>query len=298
MALEPSPGVIRAAGLLSLLADGATRGHPSMSASELARLSGVPRATCNSLLLGLNEAGLVRRNNDLTYALGVGCVTLGDAARTVNPVLAEAGTRAEALAQELNAVVAVTVRYGTETSVVEVFDFGPPIGYRVRPLESIRLVPPFGASFVAWDDAQIEHWLGRAEPPLSAADAARYRDLLSEVRRRGYSVSVGSAHQHGLATAFERLASGDRGATAERDEAMRDLRSDEYIAGEIAADERVRLIQISAPVFEPSGEVFVSLMLLGAGHDVSGTEIAALGARLASAAGEVTARRPGPPRSR
>ena len=290
MPLEPSPGVVRAGSLLTLLADGAARGRESMSASELARLAGVPRATCNSLLLGLHEVGLVRRNNDLSYALGIGCVTLGDAARAVNPTVGDASAHAERLAKELSAVVAVTVRYGAETRVVEVFDFGPPIGYRVRPLESIPLVPPFGASFVAWDPAQIDQWLARAEPSLSAAAEANYRRLLDGVRRRGFSVSIASATQHGLATAIDRLASGEQDARVERDAAMRGLNADEYIAGDIANDQTVRLIQISAPVFEPSGSVSVSLMYLGTGSDATGAEIRALGGRLASEAGEVGAR--------
>ncbi|HQV58159.1 MAG TPA: helix-turn-helix domain-containing protein, partial [Ilumatobacteraceae bacterium] len=185
MALEPSPGVIRAGSLLSLLAGAAAQGRQSMSASELARVSGVPRATCNSLLLGLLEAGLVRRNNDLSYALGIGCVTLGDAARAVNPLLSAAAEHAERLAEELGGIVAVTVRHGAQTRVAEVFDYGPPIGYRVRALESIPLVPPFGATFVAWDSTQIDAWLDRADPPLTDAAAAHSRRLLDAVRRRG-----------------------------------------------------------------------------------------------------------------
>ena len=49
------------------------------------------------------------------------------------------------------------------------FDNGPPIGFRARAGESIQLVVPFGATFVAWSDANdVQSWLGKADPPLSA----------------------------------------------------------------------------------------------------------------------------------
>ena len=108
---------------------------------------------------------------------------------------------------------------------------------------------------------------------------------------------VGQLLEQGLANALDRLASGERDAQADRDEAMRDLRDDEYLAGNIDDDETVRLIQISAPVFEPSGDVYVSLMILGTGSDISGAEVNALGSRLAATADEVGARQRGSRRS-
>lgn len=283
MGLAPSPGVVRAGTILATLADAAAHGRTSMSTSELARVTQIPRATCDSILLGLRASGLVRRHRDLGYGLGLGCITLGDAARAVNTTLARAAGEAEALARELGAVVAVTVRYGTETRVVDVYDFGPQIGNRVRGLESMELIPPFGASFVAWDETAIEEWLARACPPLGTAEMQEHRRVLAAVRQRGYSVTIGSEHQQGLAHAMERLARGDAAATRERDVAMRELRGDQYLVGLLDPAATVRLIQISAPVFEPDGEVDVSLMILGPGRDVTGAEIDALGRRLLEA---------------
>ena len=57
--------------------------HPteSFSVSALARELEVPRATCDTVLMGLAEGGLVvRRDDDLRYELGPSCIALGDAA--------------------------------------------------------------------------------------------------------------------------------------------------------------------------------------------------------------------------
>src|SRR5579862_1078201 len=163
--------------------------HPTraFTVAELARAVGVPRATCTSLLLGLAHQGFVRRDPELRYGLGPACIVVGDAARAATPGLRAAAVHAEAFARAHASVVAVTMRDGDETRVAHVFDFGPPFGICVRAGEAIRLVPPFGASFVAWDDeARIQAWLARAEPPLTNAETRRYRAALDAVRRRGY----------------------------------------------------------------------------------------------------------------
>ena len=77
MPLMPSPAAVRAGDLLTRLA-----AHPAgvLTVTELARQAGIPRATCNSLLLGLAEHGFVRRDAALRYELGPACIVVGDAA--------------------------------------------------------------------------------------------------------------------------------------------------------------------------------------------------------------------------
>jgi DNA-binding IclR family transcriptional regulator len=170
MSLIPSPAVLRACDLLTHLA-----AHPTQpfTVTELARHLAIPRATCDSLLLGLASSGFVRRDAELRYELGSACIVLGDAARAANPALRTAGVHAEALARAQQSVVAVTIRDGDETRVASVFDYGPAFGIRTRAGDAITLVPPFGASFVAWDDeAQVQAWLARATTPPSMPCAA------------------------------------------------------------------------------------------------------------------------------
>src|SRR5947209_480577 len=140
MPLTPSPAVVRASDLLLELAAAPTR---PCSVSELARAVGIPRATCDALLLGLAAQGLVRRDAELRYQLGTTCIALGEAARAANPALRAAGIQAESLARSRSAVVAVTLRDGQQTTVAGVYDFGPPFGIRPRAGDAIALVPPF-----------------------------------------------------------------------------------------------------------------------------------------------------------
>jgi DNA-binding IclR family transcriptional regulator len=287
MPLEPSPAVGRAAELLQHLA---RQPLHRWSVSELARELGMPRATCDTVLRALGEQGFVRRDGELRYTLGPACIVVGDAARSANAALRAAAPHAEALARSLSAFSAVTIRDRQETRVTDVFDFGPALGFRARVGEAIQLVPPFGASFVAWDDADaIGAWLARADPPLSDEEVRRYRAALDTVRRRGYSVTLMTARQPTLIDALERLREGDAVARRERDEAVRHIAHSEYLPAEIDADATMRIAQISSPVFEPDGSVGASIMLLGPAHDVTVADIADLGRWVRDAADQATA---------
>ncbi|HUJ64920.1 MAG TPA: helix-turn-helix domain-containing protein [Acidimicrobiales bacterium] len=299
MGLVPSPAVVRASELLRHLASNPTE---PLTVSELARRVGLPRATCDTLLLGLAIGGFVRRDGELRYELGPACMVVGDAARAAHPALRAAARQAEVLAQEISSVVAVTVRDREELRVADVFDFGPPLGFRARMGDAIELVPPFGASFVAWgDEDEIRLWLDRTDPPLSPAEAASYRSALEGVRRRGFSVTLVTARQPKLIKALKGVARGDNAGAArqERAEAARQMSHTEYLPPKVDFKGSVRVAQVSAPVFESDGEVEASIMLLGPAHDLTAEEIAKLGDRVARAAavatGEIHGRPPGGP---
>ena len=289
MPLSPSPAVVRATDLLSYLAHHPTR---RFTVSELARLVDIPRATCDTLLRGLAQRDFVRRDSVLRYELGPACIVIGDAARVANPTLRAAAEQAEALARAQSSVAAVSIRDRDETRVSDVFDFGPPLGFRARVGEAIQLAPPFGASFVAWEDEEgIGRWLDRADPPLTPAELAHYRAALDAIRLHGFSVTLVTARQPNLIDALERVASGreDDDARRARDEAARHMTHTEYLAADFEPDGMVRVAQISAPVFQADGHVGASIMLLGPIHEVSADEITQIGDRVAAAAAAATA---------
>src|SRR4051794_31950653 len=155
MPLRPSPAVLRATDLLDHLA---ARPTTALSVSELARDLELPRATCHAVLLGLAERGYVRRDADLRFSLGPSCIVLGDAAQQVIPALRSAAEHAESLARSLAAFAAVSIRDGDETRVARTFDHGPALSLRARLGEAIPLIPPFGASIVAWDEGEVGPW--------------------------------------------------------------------------------------------------------------------------------------------
>ncbi|MVZ99818.1 helix-turn-helix domain-containing protein [Actinomadura sp. LD22] len=284
MPVNPSPAVLRAGQLLWHMA---RRPSEAYSVSELARMAGIPRATCDSVLQALAEQGLVvRREPELRYQLGEFCVALGDAAREANPILSAASVEAEELARKLNACVAVSAPVADETRVMAVFDWGPPLGIRPRRGQSMPLVPPFGAVFVAWDDAEARTWLGRAGENLEDHQRDQWRRALAGIRRRGYVISLVNDRAENPVPDFEILLTTPDAeyALRQRDELVGLMQHTEYFAEEIDDDAAVRLSQISAPVFDSTGRAAASLMLMGPQHGLTGREVNALGRQVADAA--------------
>jgi DNA-binding IclR family transcriptional regulator len=295
MPLNPSPSVMRAGEVLDYLARNAPE---SYSVSEIARAIDLPRATCDSILLALAEQALVVRHDpDLRYTLGPACVTLGDAARG-DHWLVLSRPAAQDLARSTRSCVALVTRRGSDARVVDVFDHGPPLGLKTVIGQAIPLVPPFGAVFVAWADGPgREEWLEHAAVKLSKREQARYRSALDAVRERGYSVTVSDFSHADFQTALARLADNpDAGdLLRRRDELMREIVHTEYLPTTIDAESTVRVSQMSAPVFDGSGNVACAVMMLGPPYDITTGEITALGGPLRQAADHATARLVGAP---
>jgi DNA-binding IclR family transcriptional regulator len=290
MPIQPSPAVSRAAELLKHLAR-----HPAetFSVSELARAVGTPRATCDAVLLALAAQELVvRRADDLHYELGPACIVLGDAARIANPALNAASTEAERLARATSTCVALATRDSAETRVTDVFDFGPPFGIRTRVGQSIPLVPPFGAVFIAWeDDVAIDSWLAKPLHELSPAQAEHYRAALAAVRKRGYSVTVAIARRPDLVDALDTLVlSPDTpDARRRRDESIREFTEGEYLPAALDPGATLRISQLSAPVFDRHGKVAAIIIVFGSTYELPSSEIEAIGEQLTQAAASATA---------
>jgi DNA-binding IclR family transcriptional regulator len=289
MPINPSPAVLRACDVLEHLA---ARPGETFSVSELAREVGMPRATCDAVLLALAERAFVdRREPDLRYGLGPACVALGDAARAAGSLLARVAPVAEALARETGTCVALSTVEGDELRVEQVFDHGPAFGLRARPGEAVRLAAPFGAVFVAWAPrATVDEWLDGAGD-LSAAERDRYVAALAAVRARGYSIAVANVRPD-LQQILERLV--DRPDAEhdlrERDAVIREITHSEYLPVDLDAGAPQRVNQMSAPVFDPAGRAVIQVMILGPTYDLTRAEIDALGERLLAASHRATER--------
>jgi DNA-binding IclR family transcriptional regulator len=286
--ISPAPAVLRACELLAHLSR-----HPAeaFSVSDLARALEIPRATCDAILLALAEHRFVaRRDGDLRYELGAGGIALGDAARSGNAWLRAASAEAEPLARANALGAAVCIRDADIARVAAVFDHGPPFGLRAHVGQSIPLIPPFAAVFVAWNEDESERWIGRSDPSVSEAERERYRRALAMVRRRGCSVSLATQRSPALSKALDTLAQDpdSPSARSERDEIMRELAHSEYLPAELEPGAARRVVQLAAPVFDASGRVAASLMLMGPDFDITEPELDAVASRLVQAAARAT----------
>jgi DNA-binding IclR family transcriptional regulator len=288
MPLTPSPAVLRACDVLDQLAR-----HPTerFSVSELARSVGAPRATCDTVLLALADRGLVNRSADLRYSLGAACCGLGDAAHAARAELATLEPLADELARATSSCVVISSCDGATTRVEHMIDHAPGIAMRARVGESVPLAPPFGAVFVAWNDETIEEWLNRAGVVLPEGERAHARAALAGVRKRRYAISTDIVRPE-LVNLLVELADGpsDPSQLEIRDALIRGLAPSRYLPIEIASDRPQRVAQITAPVFDVTGSVNFSLMILGPGYDLQPEEIDAYGDRLLQAAAEATRR--------
>jgi DNA-binding IclR family transcriptional regulator len=295
MPLNPSPSVLRAGEMLDFLARNAT---DSYSVSEIARAIDLPRATCDSILLALAEQGLVlRRDPDLRYSLGPACITLGDAARGDYGLIA-ARPAAQDLARSTRSCVAVVAQRGPEARVVDVFDHGPAFGLKTTVGQAVPLSAPFGAVFVAWaDDVAVDEWLERTSERMTQKERARYRTALDAVRERGYSVTVTDASHIDFERALTKLAAEPDALDVlrRRDELMREIVHTEYLPARIDGDGKLRLSQMSSPVFDRFGRVTVAIMVLGPPYEITAAEVGALGAPLKAAADRATVALAGTP---
>jgi DNA-binding IclR family transcriptional regulator len=274
MPLIASPSVLRAGHVLKFLADDPTS---TFSASDLARSLSIPRATCNSLLLGLLDLGLVRRSDSREWSLDRGCIVLGDAARRADSALRISSTHAEELSIVHALTTAVTMRNSDMTRVAAVFRAGSSAVAPPQIGDSIGLVPPFGATFIAWaSEEEIDAWLDHAQPALNDAERSRYLVALKAVRDRGYSITVTSDPQARFAAALERI-NNHAAAQEQIKEILGEIAHSDYLTAELAPTGLIRVTQLSSPVFDTDGHVVASIMAMGPDREITVEEATALG---------------------
>jgi DNA-binding IclR family transcriptional regulator len=288
MPLTPSPAVLRACDVLDALAKNPAE---RLSVSELARAIGAPRATCDSILLALAERGLVHRSGDRRYSLGEACRILGQAASAAGVGLRLLERVAEDLAYTIASSVVISSCDGSTTRVERMIDHAPGFAMRARVGESVPLAPPFGAVFVAWSDDMAEEWLNRAGGALPDDERTHARKALAGIRRRGYAISTDIVRPE-LVSLLVELADElpDPSKIETRDTLIRSLAPSRYLPIEVPTDHPQRVAQITAPIFDATGNVAYSLMILGPAYELQPEEVTALGRRLVESASEASDR--------
>lgn len=288
--IRASPSARRATQLLNFLADNR---DGSFSVSELARSLEMNRATCQSVLMGLEEGGFVRRDpRSKAYSLGPALIPLGEAALASLRVVDEARPEIERLASDTGVECVGAVAAGAEMIVVA--RAGPAIGFGAltRVGQTVPICPPFGIAFVAWSDpASIDAWLARAGK-LPDPERKRYLSSTEVVRQRGYSVTLEIRSRERLAEVLAQLRSQRQrgGQVFAEHQQINQLLHEEYLLPEGEEPGSHRLAQLSVPVFGPDRAVALVIGLSGFPHDLTSEEIEGYVAPLLAAAQRVTQR--------
>ncbi|WP_317930467.1 IclR family transcriptional regulator [Halioxenophilus sp. WMMB6] len=243
--------------------------HPTQSfnLSELASRLALSYGSAHRVLSTLTEAGyLTRHPKHKTYSLGLALAAIGQATLERHPVVAIAQREMTRLAEELGVqciASAVTGRHmlfiakaGSSTTAEGVIKTG----------EQRPLMPPLGLGHIAWaKQPEINAYLDRAGPELSAQRRQFLNNAMAVVRERGYAMSVLEAGMLALAEAIRQHHDEQHQPDywAQMAKQVAPLSNDEMqlLALEDLAGRR--LSHISAPIFNSDGEVLFELSLSG-----------------------------------
>jgi DNA-binding IclR family transcriptional regulator len=290
---RPAPGADRSVAILELLA-----AHPTerFTLSELARRCSLNKATAHALLAALTARGtLLRHPDDKRYSLGPRLVAIGDAARQgysasdfVSAVLGRISTDTGRWARAV-------VRRDDQLTVIA--QARVPADVDSREALTLPLVPPLGATWMAWADRPtVEAWLARAATVEAVGPSL---ESLPVVRRDGYAVTRASREWRALSRPARpgRPAPPGANKSAHRRPEPEEIRALLATIGrrgllltDFDAAATYRIADVAAPVFDASGDVALVLALSGLDdEDLRTAEVRTLGAEVSAAAVALTA---------
>ncbi len=287
-ASRAAPTAARALRVVELLASDPGR---AWKLAEIQRRLDFSHGNLHAITATLVAMGHLSRDEEQrTYTLGPALLGLGAAAREAYPAVDVARPHLERLAADLDTETHAATRVGR--SLLVVARAGPSIGSGgVRVGARFPLTPPLGSTLMAWAPAaDIEAYLVTARGSLSEEHLDEVRATLMSVRRRGYSVHVHARRDRAVSeTAARAVQDGiphgddDLIAVVHRLALQRYLPSDQAIR---TADQG---LQLSAPVFGPTGTVELSVGVAFAGPGADLTAVVAAPERLLATAAAVTA---------
>ena len=296
---RPAPGVERTIALITFLSR-----HPdrSFGLSELARRLDLNKATAHAMLATLSEAGwVVRDAADKTYRLGPALVAVGEAAAGPERLVLDlARPHMRRLSEELGVRVVASKAVGDHIIVVAHEGPGdgpsPPIS---RPGARIPLSPPLGTVFVAWSDPEtVERWLDGLSPRPDDRRLALYREAISTIRRRGFTIASDDERRRGISTLLTAFADDydDAEVRAAVERVIRAIGdADDRLLVDPDGVEPHRLSMVSAPVFDAAGRVCLALTLIDLPNRLTLQQAGLYGWRLVTATEAITAQSGGRP---
>jgi len=155
------------------------------TSAELAKSCGISTSTCALVLAELEERAWVIRRDDRRYTLGSGLFGLVHGLRAQFPLLDRGRDALSYLHTTLGAGCSMSKIGTTHLSTVDAVGHGTDGAHAVG--QRFPIGPPFGLVAMAWrDEDAIGGWLRRVTPRLTDADIAAHRQVLAEIRDRGY----------------------------------------------------------------------------------------------------------------
>ena len=279
MGIRPAPSTLRAIAIVTLLKD---HGGVPLSVVEIARRLEYNRATCQAVLLALEEAGWVRRAGGGGYAIGAGLSSFGPTILDGIPIVEVLKLAVADVHNAIRLEVLASVVAGGDMVIAARAGPSDPFSTSMRIGQSMPLIPPFGLAFVAWDEEAVERWMARM-PNLTSREMGRMRKAAELVRRLGYCVTLDPATRHTLQETVAALARGRQTAkaSARQKELTSALAHDHYVSVSKEQHHLMRVSQISAPIFGSGQDVLAIVCIhVSPGQVQLGNDVPTLGEHL------------------
>jgi hypothetical protein len=137
------------------------------------------------VLAELEQGGWVARYDDRRYGLGSGLFGLVRGLRDQFPLLDQGRAVLANLRESLGAGCSMSRIDDDHLTVVDAVGHGSDGEHVVG--QRFPIDPPFGLVAMAWrDDAAVDRWLRGVTPRLTHADIDQHRQVLADIRARGY----------------------------------------------------------------------------------------------------------------
>ncbi|HEY9311788.1 IclR family transcriptional regulator [Williamsia sp.] len=276
---QPSPPTQRVVRTIELLT---TSIDTPLSLAEIVRRTGLSRATAHAVLAQLTQDGWVTRR-DGNFSISTGFVALVQRAERGFPMRRLAASVLHHMAGTLDIPAFLAERTGESITVTEVV--GTPALEWIRPGRRVALRPTVCREFVAWSpDDEITRWVDAA--PTGARH--RLRDVLGEIRERGYAIERMTPDHAQMVDALASLRESPvpDSLRSRVDGLLTELTTIDYLADETVG--QVAVVTIGAPIFDESGRVVASIVAVP-NREMSADELRELGKTVSHAAGEVSA---------
>lgn len=282
--MKTAPSVDRAVAVINVVAADAGRG---VTLSEIARRTGLAKATCHAVLASLVEARwLLRHPVGPSYQLGPALIALGDAAGRGFPALPFAEDQLRELCIHASVEGLVTARVGEEIAILAKAGDPAPLSVSVSVGQRLPFAPPLASTFIAWAEPDEIEALVEGLTPVRRR---RYLANLAAIRERGFAVALESRAREQLGRALASSARHGQATAEQIEELLEQLDREDYQLLDLRRGESYAVNHISASVFDAAGLVSLVITLVGLPSRLSGREIEQLGAQLRAAGERATA---------
>jgi DNA-binding IclR family transcriptional regulator len=261
--MRPALSATRATRVLDFLAAHSERGF---TYTQLAQRLEINLASLHALLTALVEVGyLVRDPVQRTYSLGPVIVALGASALARNPAIDRARAELQPLCDAVRLGGLVYALAGNDMLVVARAGPEPARGTGMLVGQRVPLMAPLGAVFVAWAGGEREEqWFARTGVARNRPSRRKLEAMLAAVRERGCSVALEIDPRRKLGGLLAELAEfpESRELRSEMRQRIAELAELPYQLGASARASQW-VSSLTAPVFDPAGEVELAITLVG-----------------------------------